>query len=167
MKEENRSSCTESLLTYFEDCSNAYDWNLQNHGIKIRFNSNGRNYSGTYLPQVATEQGWNQEETLVSLVRKAGFKGQINADFINSLSVTRYQSQTCSFSRLVLLLNLVLMRQSFRILYMACASCIKRLKARKKKLKKWIQFSLLKGWDSTNISRYVFVLNKVLWDLKK
>ena len=59
---------------------------------------NGRNYSGTYLPHVATEQGWNQEETLVSLVRKAGFKGKINADFINSLSVTRYQSQTCTFS---------------------------------------------------------------------
>ncbi|CBY14241.1 unnamed protein product, partial [Oikopleura dioica] len=60
MKEVTGLSCTVSLLTNFEDCSNAYDWNLQNHGIKIRFNSNGRNYSGTYLPQVATEQGWNQ-----------------------------------------------------------------------------------------------------------
>ena len=58
----------------------------------------GRQFSGTYLPHVATEQGWNQEETLISLIRKAGFKGQITADFINSLSVTRYQSQTCSFS---------------------------------------------------------------------
>ena len=58
----------------------------------------GRQFSGTYLPNVATEQGWNQEETLISLIRKAGFKGQITADFINSLSVTRYQSQTCSFS---------------------------------------------------------------------
>ena len=35
MKEVAGLSCTVSLLTNFEDCANAYDWNLQNHGIKM------------------------------------------------------------------------------------------------------------------------------------
>ena len=38
------------------------------HGMTITLN--GR--SAVFLPQVATEQGWNLEETLTSLSRKAG-----------------------------------------------------------------------------------------------
>jgi len=35
----------------------------------------GRRYGATYLPDVAKEQGWTKEETLVSLMRKAGWSG--------------------------------------------------------------------------------------------
>ena len=31
-------SCTISLLTDFEPCSHAFDWTLENHGIRISFN---------------------------------------------------------------------------------------------------------------------------------
>ena len=53
----------------------------------------GRRYSGTYLPGVALEQGWTKEETLESLSRKAGYRGQMTKDLIESIQVTRYQSQ--------------------------------------------------------------------------
>ncbi|CAG5107417.1 Oidioi.mRNA.OKI2018_I69.chr1.g3310.t1.cds [Oikopleura dioica] len=39
MNEVPGLSCTVSLLTNFEECSNSYDWTLENHGIKIRFNA--------------------------------------------------------------------------------------------------------------------------------
>lgn len=45
------------------------------HGIKIRFRVKGRSYSGTYLPSVAAEQGWDREQTMLSLMRKAGWQG--------------------------------------------------------------------------------------------
>lgn len=51
------------------------------HGIKIRFKTkssgsgSGRSYSGTYLPSVAAEQGWDHEQTMLSLMRKAGWQG--------------------------------------------------------------------------------------------
>ena len=46
------------------------------HGIEIDFKApNGsREYSGTFLPEVAPEQGWDQKTTLEYLVRKAGYR---------------------------------------------------------------------------------------------
>lgn len=52
------------------------DWNLGTHGLRISFNHHGRRHGATYLPDVAMEQGWTQEETLVSLMRKAGWSGR-------------------------------------------------------------------------------------------
>ena len=37
--------------------------------------------------------GWNQIETIDSLLRKGGFKGTITQDVRNSIKVTRYQSE--------------------------------------------------------------------------
>ena len=41
------------------------------------------------------EQGWNQEETLVSLMRKAGWGGRSRdfGDMVGKLSVTRYEGK--------------------------------------------------------------------------
>jgi len=86
-------SVTVSLLTQFEPCQHAFDWTLEKHGIRILFHVLGRRYSGTYLPGVALEQGWSQEETLESLARKAGYRGQVDRGFLNSMQVTRYQSE--------------------------------------------------------------------------
>lgn len=51
------------------------DWTLGTHGLRISFSHNGRRYGATYLPDVAKEQGWTKEETLISLMRKAGWNG--------------------------------------------------------------------------------------------
>ena len=51
------------------------DWVLGTHGIRISFIHHGRRYGATYLPDVAVEQGWTKEETVESLMRKAGWDG--------------------------------------------------------------------------------------------
>lgn len=51
------------------------DWELGTHGIRISFMHRGRRYGATYLPDVAKEQGWTKEETLISLMHKAGWNG--------------------------------------------------------------------------------------------
>lgn len=70
-----RLRCAVTLLTNFEDCAAWDDWAIGEHGIKIRFSARGRAYSGTYLPSVAPEQEWDKEETMFSLMRKAGWRG--------------------------------------------------------------------------------------------
>ena len=47
------------------------------HGIKVTFVKDSRQYSATYLPGVAAEQGWDKFQTLESLVKKSGYKGRI------------------------------------------------------------------------------------------
>ncbi|KAK5135004.1 hypothetical protein LTR08_005664 [Meristemomyces frigidus] len=65
-----------TLLTNFsEPTKDPMDWTLGTHGLRISFSHNGRRYGSTYLPDVAKEQGWTKEETLVSLMRKAGWSG--------------------------------------------------------------------------------------------
>jgi len=51
------------------------DWELGVHGIKISFYAKNKRYGACYLPDVAVEQGWDKEETIVSLMRKAGWGG--------------------------------------------------------------------------------------------
>jgi AMME syndrome candidate gene 1 protein len=51
------------------------DWNLGQHGLRISFNYRSRRHGATYLPDVAVEQGWTKEETVESLMKKAGWDG--------------------------------------------------------------------------------------------
>jgi uncharacterized protein (TIGR00296 family) len=82
-----------TLLTNFETCADPLDWELGVHGIKISFYYHHKRYSATYLPDVSVEQGWNKEETLDSLVRKAGWgKGRSWRDAAE-LKVVRYQGR--------------------------------------------------------------------------
>ena len=64
------------------------------HGIQIAFEDpdTGRKRKATYLPEVAPEQGWTAQETLDSLIRKAGFNGTITDRLQNSIKLERYQS---------------------------------------------------------------------------
>ena len=78
-----------SLLTEFEVCD-LYDWEIGVHGIWIDYSFKNFRFSSTFLPQVAQEQNWTREETLISLVKKAG--SNIDAININHLKVTRYKS---------------------------------------------------------------------------
>jgi AMMECR1 domain-containing protein len=97
-----------SLLTDFEDIDRWDDWVLGTHGIYITFTppsstksrrSSGRDtLTATYLPQVAEEQGWNQEEALDSAIAKAGYEGPVDEAFRQSVHVQRYQSRKCFVS---------------------------------------------------------------------
>lgn len=68
--------CSVTLLTDFEPCADVDDWVLGEHGIRISFALDGsaRRLGATYLPQVAPEQGWDRDETMESLMRKAGWR---------------------------------------------------------------------------------------------
>ncbi|PYH90596.1 hypothetical protein BO71DRAFT_452675 [Aspergillus ellipticus CBS 707.79] len=68
-------SCSLTLLGSFEPCTNPMDWVLGVHGLRISFIHCGRRYGATYLPDVAVEQGWTKEETVTSLMHKAGWNG--------------------------------------------------------------------------------------------
>ena len=57
-----------SLLCNFTSIDDPLDWVVGKHGIEIDFNHDGVPYSGTYLPEVAEEQEWDQTEALESLV---------------------------------------------------------------------------------------------------
>ena len=68
------------------------DWELGTHGLRISFSYHGRRMGATYLPDVAPEQGWTKEETLQSLMRKAGWSGRKREWQKVELTVVRYQS---------------------------------------------------------------------------
>ncbi|KAK4157698.1 AMMECR1 domain-containing protein [Chaetomidium leptoderma] len=82
-----------TLLTDFEDAADALDWQLGTHGLRISFYYHGKRYGATYLPDVAVEQGWTKEETLVSLMRKAGWVGRKEKWAEVELGVVRYQGK--------------------------------------------------------------------------
>jgi uncharacterized protein (TIGR00296 family) len=88
-----------TLLTHFEDVSDPLDWDLGTHGIRISFVHHGRRYGATYLPDVAVEQGWNKEETIQSLMRKAGYVGKKDRWREMGIKVVRYQGkkQACEY----------------------------------------------------------------------
>ncbi len=48
-------------------------------------------YSGTYLPEVAKEQGWDQKQSIAQLLRKSGYKGGFES-VKSTLTAERYQS---------------------------------------------------------------------------
>ncbi|KAL5289380.1 AMMECR1L family protein [Megaselia abdita] len=83
-----------SILQNFEEARGFLDWTLGIHGIRIEFlNERGMKRTATYLPQVATEQGWDQIQTIDSLLRKGGFKASITPEVRKSIKLTRYRSQ--------------------------------------------------------------------------
>ncbi len=86
-----------SLLVNYEACDHCLDWVVGVHGIIIKFDidkrgGRGDTYSATYLPEVAFEQKWTQQDTVLSLVRKAGYRGAITDELLLQIRCTRYQS---------------------------------------------------------------------------
>jgi AMMECR1 domain-containing protein len=91
--------CSVTLLTDFEPVSDPMDWQLGTHGLRISFTASGRRYGATYLPDVAREQGWTKDETIVSLMRKAGWGGHKSEwRKVPDLKVTRYQGKKSSLT---------------------------------------------------------------------
>jgi uncharacterized protein (TIGR00296 family) len=85
--------CAVTLLTDFEPASSPLDWTVGTHGLRISFTYHNRRYGATYLPDVAREQGWTKEETIVSLMRKAGWNGRKDEWKKVELKVVRYQGK--------------------------------------------------------------------------
>lgn len=86
-----------SLLINFEDAKNASDWEVGKHGIDIDFEVDGEEYSATFLPEVAEEEGWDQTTTLRYLIRKAGYNGKLE-NIYNKIKCKRYQSTKYTLS---------------------------------------------------------------------
>ncbi|XP_058817594.1 uncharacterized protein CG5902-like [Topomyia yanbarensis] len=94
--EIHRLTVSVSLLQDFEEARGYLDWTLGVHGIRIEFyNERGSKRTATYLPQVATEQGWDQIQTIDSLLRKGGYRASITPEMRRSIKLTRYTSQKC------------------------------------------------------------------------
>ncbi|KAJ3062055.1 hypothetical protein HDU98_002040, partial [Podochytrium sp. JEL0797] len=86
-------SCAVSLLVNFEDAQDYTDYTIGTHGIWIEFTSQaGRKQTATYLPEVASSQGWNHVECIDSLLRKGGWSVEITEEIRRAVKVTRYQS---------------------------------------------------------------------------
>lgn len=73
-------------------------WELGKHGLRISFAYHGRRYGATYLPDVAKEQGWTKEETIVSLMRKAGWSGRKDDWRKVDLNVITYEGSRATLS---------------------------------------------------------------------
>ncbi|TGO83943.1 hypothetical protein BPOR_0571g00070 [Botrytis porri] len=88
-----------TLLTDFEECAHPLDWEIGVHGIRISFYHKNKRFGACYLPDVAVEQEWGKEETVVSAMRKAGWGGRREKwREVSQLSVVRYQGRKESVS---------------------------------------------------------------------
>lgn len=87
-----------SLLVDYENGADYLDWMVGKHGIIIEFEATGRRYNATYLPEVASEQEWTQHQTILSLVKKAGYRGDVTDVILQRIQLTRYQSSKCHLS---------------------------------------------------------------------
>eukprot|EP00041_Stephanoeca_diplocostata_P003324 m.33532 g.33532 ORF g.33532 m.33532 type:complete len:166 (+) comp14241_c0_seq2:650-1147(+) len=86
--------CTVSLLVEFERGRDYLDWTVGVHGIRIELRdaATGNVVSATYLPEVASEQGWSKVQAIDSLLRKGGYRGKINDSIRSQISLERYKS---------------------------------------------------------------------------
>ncbi|EKG17036.1 hypothetical protein MPH_05725 [Macrophomina phaseolina MS6] len=90
--------CGVTLLTNFQPAADAMAWELGKHGLRISFTYHGRRYGSTYLPDVAKEQGWTKEETIISLMRKAGWSGRKDDWRKVDLNVITYEGSKATLS---------------------------------------------------------------------
>lgn len=97
--EAPRLECSVSLLSPFEPCANYLDWMLGVHGVYIRVRdpANGREeLTATFLPEVASAQGWSKQETIEMAMRKAGWHGPVTDATLRAVHVYRYTSTKTS-----------------------------------------------------------------------
>ncbi|EMG51103.1 AMMECR1 Nuclear protein AMMECR1 [Candida maltosa Xu316] len=62
-----------TLLDNFVAIEDQNDWKIGLNGLKISFEVEGGHYSGTFLPSVAEEEGWDKLTTLYYLLKKADY----------------------------------------------------------------------------------------------
>lgn len=57
----------------------------------------GRDYSGTFLPEVAAEEKWDQKTTLEYLVKKAGYRNDLD-NVKDKIKIKTYESKKTKMS---------------------------------------------------------------------
>lgn len=91
--------CSVSLLHSFERAAAWDDWTVGKHGLIIEFEDvKGSHRSATFLPHVASQEGWGHPDTIAALVRKSGHDGGVDDALLATLRVTRYQSTAYTLS---------------------------------------------------------------------
>ena len=85
-------ACSVSILTNFTLARGPFDWTIGEHGISVRCDISGAQYTATYLPDVAVSQGWDHYQTILSLLKKSGYHGTVDRTLLDSIRVTRYHS---------------------------------------------------------------------------
>jgi AMME syndrome candidate gene 1 protein len=102
-------------LSILSDCQQIHDWHdwqIGVHGIRIHFTIENTHYSASYLPQVATQFSmrpscfyltsyvtldWTHQETLYSLIHKAGFKDKKRyPDILKAMVIEKYTTESAS-----------------------------------------------------------------------
>lgn len=100
LDEVPRLQCGVSLLHSFEPANHWSDWEIGRHGTILRLGRGtrgvGRELTATFLPDVALEQGWDHEETVQHLLHKAGYRGPVDEEVFDLITVERYQSSKVS-----------------------------------------------------------------------
>lgn len=91
LKELPKLNVEVSLLTNFEKCENVFDWEIGKHGIEIDFEEGGESYNATFLPSVAVEHKMDHQTTLIHLIDKAGYEGDIKK-ILGKIRTKRYQA---------------------------------------------------------------------------
>jgi len=94
MKEVPSLTCSVSLLTDFTKGKAYLDWEVGVHGLIIDFQDPVLRCkrSATFLPEVAKDQRWSQQECIEALIKKAGYDGPVTSELCASLNVTTYRS---------------------------------------------------------------------------
>uniref|UniRef100_A0A1I8EK85 AMMECR1 domain-containing protein n=2 Tax=Wuchereria bancrofti TaxID=6293 RepID=A0A1I8EK85_WUCBA len=92
LHEVDQLHCTVSILINFEKARDYRDWVVGIHGIRIEFQDNHHYRDAVYLPEVASEQGWDHTETIDNLMRKGGYRGHISEETRMKVNVVRFQS---------------------------------------------------------------------------
>ena len=95
--------CKVSLLYGYQQARSVFDFELGTHGIVIDFDIDGdsaavQHFNATFLPEIAPEQGWDKQQTVLNLVRKTGFTGLIDEKLLGSIHLTTYRSSCCRLS---------------------------------------------------------------------
>ncbi|CAN6626109.1 hypothetical protein TRVA0_010S02696 [Trichomonascus vanleenenianus] len=80
--------CCVTILRDFEKLEDPLDWTVGEHGVIAEFGMPHLN--ATFLPDVASDQGWDKETTLLHLARKAGVRAR-SFDQLKEITVERYQ----------------------------------------------------------------------------
>ncbi len=90
-------NCSVSILLNFTEREAWDQWDVGVHGVQIEYHHEGSRYRGTFLPEVAKDQGWDQEETLKYLIRKSGCHEHYKS-VLHKVRLTTYESLKVTLS---------------------------------------------------------------------
>jgi len=92
-EEVPRLTCSVSLLYGFEKVVDCYDWEVGTHGVRIDFrDSKNHQRSATFLPNVAPQFGYDQQQTIERLVEKSGCEERVDKRLLAKIKTTRFQA---------------------------------------------------------------------------